>query len=263
MKRFLLTLVGLFVVAASLVAQPKVIAHRGYWRAEGAAQNSISSLRAAGELGCWGSEFDVWLTADDHLILYHDNEFEGRKVEELTLEEMRRHHLENGEELPLLEEFLRVALEYPDLHLVFELKAHNNKERERKAVRAAVAMVEELGLAKRTDYISFSKDACVEFANTAPYAKVFFLSITGSLSAKEIGEANFAGADYFHLIYRLFPRMIKRLHERGLEANVWTVNRERDMRWMVEHSVDYLTTDHPEVALSLGGVGSSSSCWCH
>lgn len=254
MRRLLLIVAALSMVTTSLMAQPKIIAHRGYWKAEGCAQNSISSLRAAGELGCWGSEFDVWMTADDHLILYHDDEFEGRRVEELTLEEIRHHRLENGEELPLLEDFLRVAQEYPNLHLVFELKSHNNREQERKAVRASVAMVEALGLAERTDYICFSKDACLDFVAAAPLAKVFFLSLTGALSAEEIEASNFAGASYFHLFYRLFPRFIKRLHECGLEASVWTVNNKGTMRWMIKHSLDYITTDRPEVALSLVGI---------
>lgn len=253
MRRFLLIVAALCMATTALVAQPKVIAHRGYWKAEGCAQNSISSLRAAGELGCWGSEFDVWMTADDHLILYHDETFEGRRVEELTLEEMRHNRLENGEELPLLEEFLRVAQEYPELHLIFELKAHNNKEQERKAVRASVAMIEAMGLAGRTDYISFSKDACVEFATIAPQAKVLFLSLTGALSAEEIKDSNLSGASYFHLFYRQSPRFIDRLHELGLEAGVWTVNKKRTMRWMIKHSLDYITTDHPDVALSLTG----------
>lgn len=249
MKRIFLSLVSLLVVAVSVSAQPKVVAHRGYWRTEGAAQNSVASLRAAAELGCWGSEFDVWLTADDHLILYHDNEFEGRRVEEITLEEIQKHRLENGEELPLLEDFLRVAQEYPDLHLVFELKSHHNKEQERKAVRAAVAMVDAMGLAVRTDYISFSKEACVEFVAASPSAKVFY--ITGDMSAKELKRMGFAGADYHLGVYKVLPKFVRRLHKVGLEANVWTVNKEDDMSWVAKHSIDYLTTDYPEVALSI------------
>ncbi len=230
-------------------AQPKVIAHRGYWRAEGAAQNSVASLRAAGELGCWGSEFDVWLTADNRLVLYHDDEFEGRRVEELSLAELQHHTLENGEPLPLLEDFLRVAQEYPDLHLVFELKPHNNKEQERKAVQASVAMVEALGLADRTDYISFSKEACLEFIAAAPEAKVYYLN--GELSASELQELGFAGADYNHFLYRFQPRLIKRLHALGLESNAWTVNKRGTMKWLAAHALDYLTTDYPEVAMEL------------
>lgn len=232
-------------------AQPKVIAHRGYWRAEGAAQNSIASLRAAGELGCWGSEFDVWITADDHLVLYHDKEYNGECVENLTLAEMQTHRLENGEPLPLLEEFLRVAQEYPNLRLVFELKSHRNKAQERKAVRAAVAMVEALGLAERTDYISFSKQACLEFIAAAPYANVYYLN--GELSARALKKRGFAGADYNYFLYRFKPRLIKRLHALGLKSNAWTVNTSSRMEWLATHELDYLTTDYPEVAMELYG----------
>lgn len=247
MKRLFLSSVVVLSALLGLSAQPKVIAHRGYWRAEGAAQNSVASLRAAGELGCWGSEFDVWLTADDQLVLYHDNEFEGRRVEELSLAEMQHHRLENGEPLPLLEDFLRVAHEYPDLHLVFELKPHNDKSQERKAVRAAVAMVEALGLAERTDYISFSKEACLEFIAAAPGAKVYYLQ--GELSARKLKQLGFAGADYNYNIFRFTPKMIKRLHALGLESNAWTVNDPKIMTWLADHHLDYLTTDYPEVAM--------------
>lgn len=249
MKRIFLSAILLFSTLVTLSAQPKVIAHRGYWRAEGAAQNSVASLRAAGELGCWGSEFDVWLTADDHLVLYHDDKFEGRRVEELTLAELQHHTLENGEPLPLLEDFLRVAQEYPDLHLVFELKPHDNKEQERKAAQASVAMVEALGLADRTDYISFSKEACLEFIAAAPEAKVYYLN--GELSASELQELGFAGADYYYGIYRVTPKLIKKLHTLGLEANAWTVNKQGEMEWLAAHALDYLTTDYPEVAMTL------------
>ena len=50
---------------------PKVIAHRGYWKTEGSAQNSIRSLELANEINAFGSEFDVHLTSDDVLIIIH------------------------------------------------------------------------------------------------------------------------------------------------------------------------------------------------
>lgn len=251
MRRNVLLLVTMAMSVCGLYAQPKVVAHRGYWRAEGAAQNSIASLRSAAEIGCWGSEFDVWLTADKHLVLYHDEEFNGRRVEEQTLAEMQHHQLENGEPLPLLEDFLRVAQEYPNLHLVFELKPHHDKQHEREAVRASVAMIEAMGLAERTDYISFSKEACVEFVAASPRSKVYYL--TGDLSAKTLRKEGFAGADYQHTVYKVKPKFIRRLHSMGLEAGVWTVNDRRDMEWMSHHHIDYLTTDYPEVALGIFG----------
>lgn len=43
---------------------PHVIAHRGYWDTDGSAQNSIRSIVKADSIDCFGSEFDVWMTAD-------------------------------------------------------------------------------------------------------------------------------------------------------------------------------------------------------
>lgn len=37
--------------------QTKVIAHRGYWKCEGSAQNSILSLERASEIGAYYDEF--------------------------------------------------------------------------------------------------------------------------------------------------------------------------------------------------------------
>ena len=53
------------------VAKPRVIAHRGYHK-DGAAQNSVAALAKAQELGIYGSEFDVWITADGKVVICHD-----------------------------------------------------------------------------------------------------------------------------------------------------------------------------------------------
>ena len=45
----------------------QIVAHRGFWKTNGSAQNSIAALMKADSVGCYGSEFDVWLTDDDQL----------------------------------------------------------------------------------------------------------------------------------------------------------------------------------------------------
>ena len=37
----------------------QVIAHRGFWKTDGSAQNSIAALVKADSINCYGSEFDV------------------------------------------------------------------------------------------------------------------------------------------------------------------------------------------------------------
>ena len=51
-----------------------VVAHRGAWKKNNFPENSIASLKHAIELKCTGSEFDVWMTADDSLVINHDSD---------------------------------------------------------------------------------------------------------------------------------------------------------------------------------------------
>ena len=79
-KKLLLASALLFS-AYNVSAQTQVIAHRGFWKTEGSAQNSIAALIKADSIGCYGSEFDVWLAADDQLVVNHDPTFKGKRME--------------------------------------------------------------------------------------------------------------------------------------------------------------------------------------
>ena len=82
----------------------KVIAHRGAWKAQGLPQNSLSSLNEAVRLGCEGSEFDVWMTSDEVLVVNHDHDFQGIDIETSTYEQLQSKQLPNGEKIPTLKE---------------------------------------------------------------------------------------------------------------------------------------------------------------
>ena len=251
-KQTILLTLCLLVATVALSAQTKVIAHRGYWDTEGSAQNSLTALRRAAQVGCWGSEFDVWLTSDGELVVFHDKKL-GKEykhpIAEMTAEEVTAHRLPNGESVPTLAEYLTEALKYPDLHLVFELKPHPTSSQEKEAVAKGVQMVEDMGLADRTDYISFSLGACREFHRVAPEAKVFYLN--GNLSPEELKAEGFAGPDYHYGIFELHPSWIGESHSLGLETNVWTVNSDSLLRRYIKKGIGYITTNRPEEALEM------------
>ena len=58
-----------------------IVAHRGFWKSEagGMSENSIASLKAAQDNGFWGSECDIHITADDVVIVNHNNDIGGKK----------------------------------------------------------------------------------------------------------------------------------------------------------------------------------------
>ena len=139
---------------ALAASQPKVIAHRGYWDTPGSAQNSIRALVKADSIGCYASEFDVWLTADSVAVVNHDPEFNGVHIESSTAAEVTALKLANGENLPTLEEYLTAA-EPLGIRLVLELKAHDSLSHERLAISKILEAVDRHGLGDRTDYITF------------------------------------------------------------------------------------------------------------
>lgn len=245
-KRLLLTIGLLLSGILSAEAQPKVIAHRGYWQTEGSAQNSLTALKKAAEIGCYGSEFDVWLTADNQLIVNHDQIFKGTNIDmaESSYEEIRTIRLSNGEQIPSLEEYLDLATRLPHLRLVLEFKPLPDMNREDIAVGLIVEMVKKYGLLERTDFISFSMNACLGFRKALPKANVYFLE--GCVTPSGIELMQLSGIDYSIDSYRTHPEWVEQAHAHKLGVNVWTVNSTEDMHFCIDLGMDYITTNYPE-----------------
>jgi len=70
---------------------PRLQCHRGYW-IEGLRQNSLAALKKAFELGYKMSEFDIRITKDSEVILFHDDFIGSKKVSDMTLAEVNKHH---------------------------------------------------------------------------------------------------------------------------------------------------------------------------
>lgn len=244
---FYVFFLGFSLLAAQAQEKTGVIAHRGYWKAEGSAQNSLASLEKAAEIGAYGSEFDVHLTADNVLVVYHDNEIQGKKIQESRYKDLKHLVLPNGEKLPTLKRYLKKAKRLKDIRLIFELKSHATPERDGEAARRAVRMVERRRLAARTTYIAFSRHAAEALHRHAPGAEVYYLN--GDLSPKQLKAMGMAGLDYHYKVLQAHPEWVKEAHDLGLKVNVWTVNEKAVAREMQLLGVDYLTTDHPESIL--------------
>lgn len=104
----------------SYAAKPKVVAHRGYWKTEGSAQNSIRALVKADSVGCHSTEFDVWISADGGLYVNHNADINGVVIETADSAALAACRLGNGEPLPTLSAFLDTAATLKT-QLVFEL----------------------------------------------------------------------------------------------------------------------------------------------
>ncbi len=248
MKTGKLFLTALLLGASAVAAQaaaPKVIAHRGYWNTKGAYENSIRSLVKADSIGCYGSEFDVWLTKDGVLVVNHDPVINGVVIQDSPASEVLKQKLGNGENVPTLEEYLTVGGKLKP-RLVLELKSHDSRKQEKEAAKKIVEMVEKMGLQDKMDYIVFSKPAFTDLIKMAPQGTpVYYLN--GDFVPQQVKYMKGKGIDYALKVMKKHPEWINKCHELGLEVNVWTVNEPADMQWCIDNGVDYITTNEPEL----------------
>ena len=164
------------VVAAVAASAQEVICHRGYWDAEGSAQNSIRSLVKADSINAWGSEFDVWMTADGMLVVNHDEAFEGITIETAKWKQLKNLKLKNGEPLPTLEKMLKCGKRLKT-KLIVEMKPHNSKSQEHEAAKKIVNLVKKLKLQDRVEYITFSYQGMKWLKELAPDGtQVYYLN---------------------------------------------------------------------------------------
>ena len=247
MRKHLVFAAALLLTGGAALAQPKVIAHRGYWTAPGSAQNSLSSFAKADSIGVYGSEIDVWLTSDDRLIVNHDRIYKGTDIdmEKATAREIMQIVLPNGtENIPSLDQYLDLVASKPDTRLILEMKSLSDLNREDLAAEKIVRALRRHGVLERTDIIAFSINACLAFKKLIPDTKIYYLN--GDLPPKSIKKLGLAGIDYSMGALRRHPEWVKQAHDLGLEVNVWTVDSEEDMRYFIDLGVDYITTDYPE-----------------
>lgn len=241
--------------ALSSDKRPKVIAHRGYWRYEGAVQNSLSSLRASAQAGVYGGEFDVQITADGEVIVNHDPHLGGLPIAKSTYAQLVKARLGNGEPIPTLAKYLDEAKKHKDLKIILEIKKQANDSVEAVLVRKTLEAVKASGLSSRVQYISFSQFVCDQIIRNDKTADVAYLG--GNMSPKEVKEHGFSGIDYSMDVLRVHPEWIDKAHKLGLTVNVWTIATEEHLKFVTTLHPDFITTDIPEDALRMLSKGNN------
>jgi glycerophosphoryl diester phosphodiesterase len=254
MKKNILAAIAMMACCISIESMSqnttKVIAHRGAWKNTGATENSIAALEEAIKLGCYGSEFDVHMSADSVLFINHDHVIQGIDIEKTTSQDLANVKLKNGESLPTLEAYLKAGSKQTKTRLILEVKSSMmGKERSFTLAKKCVEMVKKFNLEAITDYIAFDFDVCTKLKEYAPNAHIEYLN--GDKTPEQIQAAGLGGIDYYFSVYRKNPAYFQEMRDKNLKTNVWTVNDEPTMKWLLENKVDYITTNEPEKLLEL------------
>ena len=110
-------------------------------------------------------------------------------------------------------------------------------------------LVKELKAEKMITYISFDYDILRKLEELDGTAITQYLN--GDNSPEQLKADGIDGADYHFSVFRKHPEWIQTAKQNGIILNAWTVNEEADMRWLISQKFDFITTNEPELLLSL------------
>lgn len=232
-----------------------VVAHRGFWKCDegGNSQNSIAALKAAQNHGFWGIECDIHITADDVIIVNHDNDINGKLIWDHKYSDFEKDLLPNGEKRPTFDEFLQQVTKCSTTVAVIEFKIQKNREREDKLVNGAIALLKKYGLydPQRVAFISFGRHMCQKIAEEHPQFINQFLS--GKVAPAVLAQEKINGIDYYYSNFQTWPEFVAAAHQQRMSVNAWTIDKPEPVKEMIQLGVDAITTNEPLMVRELLG----------
>lgn len=231
------------------IATNSIIAHRGAWKKNNYPDNSIASLKEAIRLKCKGSEFDMQLTLDDSVVVFHDIYFKGLNVEKSKYSDLKTTKLANGENLPTLRDYILFA-KYTNTttQLFGEFKTYSLSS-ERKVVFVS-KVLEEVNKLQAQDLIVYS---CFDYGLLQQLlekdARVVTQYLGGNVTPIQLRLDKIAEASYSPSVYFNNLNWIQSAKNNKVKLNVWTVNSAANITWFLKNNFDGIVTDEPELAL--------------
>jgi glycerophosphoryl diester phosphodiesterase len=236
----------------------EIIAHRGY--SQIAPENTVSAFNLAWEKGTDACELDLYLTADNKVVVIHDKDTKrttgvAKEVAKSTLEELRsldagawKGAQWAGEKLPTLEEALATM---PAGKNRFFLEIKCGPE----VVPALTKVLEPMrDRAAQLAIISFNAEAAASAKKAMPWVKNYLI-VSGKDKQKkprtdvmpfirQAKEANLDGLD-LGADWQWDAAMVKQVRDANLELYVWTINDALKVAHYARLGVDGITTDDP------------------
>ncbi|NDJ52641.1 MAG: glycerophosphodiester phosphodiesterase [Chloroflexi bacterium] len=228
-------------------------AHRGANRA--APENTLPAFQMAIQFGADGIEFDVQLTADDQVVVFHDLDLDRltdgsgplaeRRLDELRELDAGSHFREEfrGTLIPTLDEVLESFGER--LLLNIELKESGKPSRLAETVAQALSRHD---LAHRAIVSSFSTSMLQALRRENPDIALGFLQSDLRPMLGLVAQAGLGRYEAWHPHHSLLSQnSVRRAHRRGYRVNVWTGNELDDIKRLVRFGVDAIISDNPEL----------------
>lgn len=222
-----------------------ISAHRGASGYE--PENTLRAFEKAIEMGAPMIELDVHLSKDGKLVVIHDyTTKDGKKIEDLTLTQLKKYDVGKGEQIPLLQEVVEAVNQRAVLNI--ELKAAGTPG-------PVAQLLKEYITQKNADpkkflISSFDHFLVKEFQQYAPEIPTAIIFEGNPLKRAQI--ATDAGAQAAVLQYKwISPEFIKDAHARGIKVYGYTVNDAQTAHTLQAMGIDGIITNYPDLLTKL------------
>lgn len=225
-----------------------VVGHRGAPSLE-TPENTIESFQRAIEIGVSIFELDVHLSRDGEMVVIHDGDLTKATrgsirgyVREFPLRKLQNITIWGGSRIPTLEDVLR--LNFP---IMIELKAGQNDKIYPNLVKKAVKLLKDLKFTKEVIFISFYPEYLMELKKFPRFKKMLLSKTFPDLNVlKDLGLYGI-GIEHSSLT----PENVRQAHERKLKVFAWTVDKEEDIRAVLNLGVDFIASNDPALAMKI------------
>lgn len=234
---------------------PLAYAHRGgaLLDPRSAPENTLAAFARSAALGIRYQETDVRVTADGHLVCFHDDTLErctngSGRVAEMTLAELRRARVGGRETIPTLAEALG---SFPDACFAIDLK-------DRAAIPPMARLLRQGGLAQRVCVAGAWDGWLQQLGSQVPGVRIAlgWRSLATLISASKAGASApswMVRGRYAHVPLRLgrlpihSDKLVRRAHRLGVKVIVWTVDDPAVMHSLLDAGIDGIISDRPDI----------------
>ena len=242
-----------------------IIAHRGANKY--APQNTIPAFERAVQLDADGFETDVHLTKDGVPVIIHNHTINETSngmgsVASYTYEELRKLDFGSyysprfkGTLIPSLDEFLELSKESDIEVMNIELKGPRNKKTD--VVPVIIDTVKAHNLSDRlllSGFDTYLLKAAKDYDNDVRTAYLYGMPHCDNYANMlfPIVHAKRIGAYALHPMSCFVNKAyVKAAHKEGIKVNVWTVNAEERIKFLIDCNVDGIITDCPDRAFNI------------
>ena len=215
-------------------------AHRGAMAYE--PENTLRAFRAAADMGADQVELDVFLSADEELIVNHGSrlhtEPHGGKIRLMTLEQIKEERFQ-GEPVPTLQQAVDLC-KATGMTVNIEIK-------DGRAVDKTVELIRDNALYDSCQVSCFFLRVLKRAKQLDPAVPTGYI-VVPYLQWPQMRRAVRAGCESVNPLHKTTnEKFLAAAHGRGLKVHVWTVNEPGDLRRMIDLGVDGIITNKPDV----------------